>query len=310
MTFIDLAPGVHEFSARGRNGQGVWSETTPFRIRVVPPFWMTWWFRLGVLLALVAMAVAIPVRRMAAVEKRNRELIEVQRQRERAQTALASAYGRLRRLTRRLEVAKEDERKRIARELHDDMGPALTAVIINLQLLNPQTGLEASTRRIHDTIELVDRLVQQIRDLSLDLRPPLLDELGLLPALKGYLEAQSERTGLKIRVRGNVGELPAETEITAFRVIQEAVTNTIRHAHASRVDVTVHQMNGELELTIRDDGQGFDVRETMERSSTGKSLGLLGMQERVGVFDGEVKIDSAPGRPTEVKIRMPVEVPA
>jgi signal transduction histidine kinase len=231
------------------------------------------------------------------------------REREHAQAALSSAYARLRRLTRRLEAAKEDERKRIARELHDDMGPALTAVIINLQLLSKRAD-DGALDRIHDTIELVDRLVQQIRDLSLDLRPPLLDELGLLPALKGYLEAQSERTGIDIEVNGSIEGLPAETEIAAFRVIQEAVTNAIRHAEASRIEVTVERRDGDLELTITDDGRGFDVRDTMESASSGKALGLFGMQERVGILDGEVEIDSALGRSTTVRIRMPVEVPA
>jgi two-component system sensor histidine kinase UhpB len=270
---------------------------------------MTWWFRAAALLTLLALALAIHQRRLAVVEKRNRELMDLHRQREKAQSALSLAYGRLRRLTRRLELAKEEERKRIARELHDDMGPSLTAVIINLQLLPQQPDSSDAARRITDTIELVDRLVQRIRDLSLDLRPPLLDELGLLPALKGYLEAQSERTGLKIEVRGQVEGLPGETEIAAFRLIQEAVTNTIRHANATRVDISVRQRNGQLVLIVTDDGQGFDVRDTMERASSGKALGLLGMQERVSVLDGEVEIDSAPGQPTEVRIRMPVEIP-
>jgi ligand-binding sensor domain-containing protein/signal transduction histidine kinase len=311
ITFSGLTPGLHEFSARGRNSQGVWSTPTPaLHIEVVPPFWMTRWFRGLMLLLLVAVAIAIHQGRLAVVERRNRELVELHRQREKAQTDLSAAYERLRRLTRRLEAAKEDERQHIARELHDDMGPTLTAVIINLQLLSKTPDPAERTRKIEDAVELVDRLVQRVRDLSLDLRPPLLEELGLLPALKGYLEAQSARTGLKIVVEGKVSELNGETEIVAFRLVQEAVTNVIRHAGATRVDVSVRQMGAALDLFIKDDGRGFDVRDTMDRAASGKGLGLPGMQERVQILGGEFEIRSIEGSGTEITVRLPLEVAA
>jgi len=311
ITFTGLAPGPHEFSARGRNSQGVWSAPIQtLRIEVVPPFWMTRWFRGLMVLLLVALAIAIHQGRLAAVERRNRELMELHRQREKVQTDLSAAYERLRRLTRRLEAAKEDERQHIARELHDDMGPTLTAVIINLQLLSSTLDPAERARKIEDAIELVDRLVQRVRDLSLDLRPPLLEELGLLPALKGYLEAQSARTGLKIVVKGQVFELNGETEIAAFRLVQEAVTNVIRHAGATRVDVSVRQWGTTLDLFVKDDGRGFDVRDTMDRAALGKGLGLPGMQERVQILGGDFKIRSIPGSGTEITVRLPLEVTA
>jgi len=308
ITFSSLAPGIHEFSARGRNSQGVWSDPTPsLTIDVIPPFWMTPWFRSVVVLSVVGLAVVGHRVRMKAVNKRNQELVALYEQREKARDELGRAYQRLRQLTRRLEAAKEEERRHIARELHDEMGPALTAVIINLQLLAESPGPARASGRIADTIEVVDRLVERIRDLSLDLRPPLLDELGLMPALRGYLEVQAERSGVAIEVLGDTasGGLPPELEIAAFRVVQEAVTNVIRHSGASRATVTISRSDGNLQLVVKDDGRGFDVRATLD-GGAGRALGLLGMQERVGMLGGEVQIEAARGKGTVVRARIPV----
>jgi signal transduction histidine kinase len=308
ITFSSLAPGVHEFSAKGRNSQGVWSGATQtLRIDVIPPFWMTLWFRGVVLFAVAGLAIVGHRVRMKGVNKRNRELVALYEQREKARNELGLAYERLRGLTRRLEAAKEEERRHIARELHDEMGPALTAVIINLQLLSETREPERATGRIADTIEVVDRLVERIRDLSLDLRPPLLDELGLMPALRAYLEAQAERSGLDIEIRGDAASdgLPPELEIAAFRVVQEAVTNVIRHAQAGRVKVDVSRADGSLLVAVQDDGRGYDVRATLD-AGAGRALGLLGMQERVGMLGGEVHFESMPGRGSAVRARIPV----
>ncbi|MCI0657700.1 MAG: histidine kinase [Acidobacteria bacterium] len=307
ITFTGLEPGVHRFAARGRNSEGVWSQpTAELRIEVVPPFWMTGWFRGSAVLAIFALAVIGHRLRLSSVERRNRELVALHDQRERARKELTLAYERLLLLTGRLEAAKEDERQRIARELHDELGPSLTAVIINLQLLARNPSAPSSLSKIPDAINMVDQLVQRVRDLSLDLRPPLLDELGLSAALRGYLETQSERTGLDIPVEvgASVEGLPPEIEIHAFRVVQEAVTNAVRHAHASRVQVKVERRDGILMLAVKDDGRGFDVSKTLE-SIAGKSLGLLGMTERIRSLGGEIVIDSSAGRGTEIRARIP-----
>lgn len=310
ITFTDLDPGTYAFVARGRNSQGVWTETSPpLTIRVVPPFWMTWWFRFlsgGIVLATVVFMHRV---RLSSLERRNRKLMELHEQRERANAELAQAYERLQLLARRLEAAKEEERKEIARELHDDLGPALTAVVINLQLLGTEASADRARRRIEDSIDLVDRMVQQIRDLSLDLRPPLLDEMGLVSALKGYLETQAERTGLEIEVRGDAScpDLAPEMEITAFRVAQEAVTNAIRHAAARKVTVSIRSVDGVLAILVEDDGKGFDARGTLLGPATGKYLGLLGMQERARMLGGELELDSTPGRGTRVRLQLPLD---
>jgi signal transduction histidine kinase/ligand-binding sensor domain-containing protein len=313
ITFTNLDPGSYEFNVRGRNSQGVWSTAEPtLELAIVPPFWMTTWFRAAVGLFVISMVVVGHRVRVNAVEKRNRELVALYEQREKARRELGEAYERLTLLTRRLEAAKEDERRTIARELHDEMGPSLTAVIINLQLPAEERDPDRRSRRLHDTIGLVDRMVDRIRALSLDLRPPLLDELGLVPALKGYLEGQADRARIEIEVTGDqpADELPQETEIAAFRVVQEAVTNVIRHADASRVEVAIGQSDGGLELAVKDDGVGFDLRATMERAAAGKAIGLLGMQERVRMLGGEIRIDSRPGQGTKIRVSLPVAVPS
>jgi signal transduction histidine kinase/ligand-binding sensor domain-containing protein len=312
ITITDLSPGEHLFAARARNSQGVWSIVqTPLRIAVRPPFWMTNWFR-AVSAALVLGAVVVAHRlRLRTVTRRLDEREALHAQREEARLALARAYERLRRLTRRLEAAKEDERKTIARELHDEVGPSLTAVIINLHLLGRELDAETRAKKIADAIDIVDGLVRRVSDLSLDLRPPLLDELGLMPALTGYLEAQAERTGLRIEVDAGPGldSLPVEVAITAFRVAQEAVTNAIRHAGARTIAVYLARRDGRLVIEVTDDGRGFDVRAIMEGSSA-KALGLLGMQERVGGLGGEMTIESIPDEGVTVRASLPLEVEA
>ncbi|MDH3786000.1 MAG: histidine kinase, partial [Acidobacteriota bacterium] len=304
ITFTDLDPGIHELAIRGRNHLGVWSMANPtLHIEVIPPFWMTWWFRSLMLLVVVGVVVTAHRVRVNAVKRRNLELIRLHDQREKARDELARTYDRLRHLTRRVEAAKEEERRHIARELHDELGPALTAVIINLHLVrkNPAEADE----RVTDTIALADRLVDQVRDLSLDLRPPLLDELGLVPALRAYIETEAKRAGISIDVveDGPVKPLPAEVEITAFRLVQEAVTNVIRHAEANKVSVRVRGDNGQLVLSVADDGKGFDVDRTLA-GPAGDALGLFGMHERVQNLGGELNIESSPGSGTVIRGRM------
>ncbi len=217
----------------------------------------------------------------------------------------------MRGLTRRLEAAKEDERKHIARELHDEMGQALTAAKINMQLLAGLTDPEKRAKRIADTVELVNRMIEHVRALSLDLRPPLLDELGLVPALRGYVEAVVQRSGLDIEVAADAlpPGAPAEIEIVVFRVVQESLTNVIRHAGAHHVRIEI-RVRGEasrpsLAVEVRDDGSGFEVGEALERAARGQHLGLLGILERVHGLGGDAAIDSSPGRGTTVRVSVP-----
>jgi signal transduction histidine kinase len=143
--------------------------------------------------------------------------------------------------------------------------------------------------------------------VSLDLRPPLLDEVGLGPALRRFLDAQASLSGLSIAFREGIeGRLPAELEIGAFRLVQEAVTNTLRHAAASRVDVEVTREGDVLRLEVRDDGRGFDVETARRAATRGAHLGLVGMRERLRGLGGTLDLRSAPGEGTVVAAKLPL----
>jgi signal transduction histidine kinase len=218
--------------------------------------------------------------------------------RTRQERALREAYDELGQLYRRLEGAKEEERRALAHELHDEMGQSLTALKLRLQMLGKTRPAE-----VKDLLDLIDDLIARVRRVSLDLRPPLLDEVGLGPALRRYLEAQSELSGLPITFREAMeGRLPAELEIGAFRLVQEAVTNTLRHAAATRVNVEVARQGEVLHLEVRDDGRGFDV----EAARRGSHFGLVGMRERLRGLGGTLDLRSAPGAGTVVAARLPL----
>ena len=318
IAFTDLAPGSYSMTVRGRSAVGAWSETRgPLRIRVTPPFWMTSWFRVGSAIALLALVFAMFRARVVSLERRNRDLEALQIAREQAlqeahasQEALHGAYGRLRALTRQLEQAKEEEKRHIARELHDELGQLLSAIKINLKVLGRlPDGSEERKERTADAIALVDDMIGHVRAMALDLRPPLLDELGLVAALRAYTEAQSVRTGVAIGVEANeeAETLRPDTSITAFRIVQEAVNNTLRHASAGRITVSVRADANRLRLSVRDDGRGFHVAEALQRAANGGHLGLLGMRERVEALGGQLEIDSAAGQGTEIRASVPLD---
>ena len=295
IAFTDLPPGSYAMTVRGRSAIGAWSETrVPLRIRITPPFWMTWWFRIGGAIAVLGLVSMVFRARMLSLERRNRELVSLQAAREKAllearasQEALHGAYGRLRALTRQLEDAKEEEKRRIARELHDEMGQLLSAIKIDLKALGRlPAAAEERSARIADAVALVDEMIGHVRAMALDLRPPLLDELGLVAALRGYAEGQSVRTGVSIGVEANAGAeaLRPDTAIAAFRIVQEAVNNTLRHGKASGITVSVRADENRLLLSVRDNGSGFDVPEALQRAAQQTPLGLLGMRERVELW--------------------------
>jgi signal transduction histidine kinase len=211
-------------------------------------------------------------------------------------------------LSQQLMEAQEAERRHLARELHDEIGQALTAVKINLQAMQ-RTATEAPLlSRLEESVGIVDRALQQVRNLSLDLRPSLLDDLGLVAALRWYIDRQAQRGGLAAEFVTDPPGLRAPTtlETTCFRVTQEALTNVLRHAKARKVRVELRQSDVELQLRICDDGSGFDVAAARRRAARGGSLGLLGMQERVVLIGGRIDIQSAPGRGSEIDVRFPL----
>jgi len=215
---------------------------------------------------------------------------------------------RLQSLSHRLMEVQEAERRRIARELHDEIGQALTAVKINLQMMQNLPDASALGSRLEESVDIIERVLQQARTLSRDLRPPLLDDLGLVAALRWYLNRQAQRSGFAAQFVAEplAVRLPVNLETACFRLAQEALTNVARHAQAGQVCMELRHHPAELQLSIRDDGVGFDVNAALERASRGESLGLLGMQERVLLMGGELAIESAPAHGTEVRARFPI----
>jgi PAS domain S-box-containing protein len=231
----------------------------------------------------------------------------MERERDALLAELGSGRERLRALSMRLLEAQEQERRTIARELHDEIGQALTAVRIDLQTLE-DTVDDAARPLVESALAVTRCLVTQARDMSLDLRPSLLDDLGLTAALRWYLERHQQRLGGSATLVDDLADLrlPAPLETACFRVAQDALTNVARHAGAQSVRVELRRVDGEVELTVRDDGTGFDVEAARRRAVSGQSMGLLGMEERVMLAGGRLVVDSHPGRGTEVRVRLPI----
>jgi PAS domain S-box-containing protein len=212
-------------------------------------------------------------------------------------------------LSRRLVEAQETERRNIARELHDEIGQALTVMQLNLQsmLLSPDTGVVSP--RLNETLEVVERVLEQVRDISLDLRPSILDDLGLEPALRWYTERQAALVELKVEFHADRLEqrLDPMIETECFRVAQEALTNVVRHAQAKTVTVELRKEDGQLHLRVRDDGIGFEVVAIREQAVRGTSLGLLSMEERASLAGGGLEFKSVPGQGTEVHAWFPLK---
>ncbi len=217
------------------------------------------------------------------------------------------SQARLQKISRRLVEVQEVERRRVARELHDEVGQALTAVKINLQAIQQNPDAPVAALRLQDSIAVVERALQQVRNISLDLRPSLLDDLGLVAALRWYVDNQAQRAGLTSYFSATPSDLrlPTDVETACFRVAQEAITNIIRHARATIVEVGLRSTGHGVRLVIRDDGVGFDVAAALERAGRGESLGLLGLHERVTMAGGRVDIHSIPSKGTEVRAWFP-----
>jgi PAS domain S-box-containing protein len=221
---------------------------------------------------------------------------------------VSAGRGRLKVLSHRLLEVQEAERRLIARQLHDEIGQSLTAVKINLQALQRTLSRSASSQ-VDESIGVVEATLERVRSLSVELRPSVLDDLGLAAALRWYVDRQAQRAGLQAHVTADLpeGRLPPEVETASFRLAQEALTNVVRHARAARVEVNLRRDRDALELVIRDDGVGFDVPAAQAQVVRGGSLGLLSMQERVLLAGGEIKIESTPNQGSRVWARFPLE---
>lgn len=226
----------------------------------------------------------------------------------RATRQLHQYSERLRNLSKQLLTSQENERRHVARELHDEIGQSLTILKLNLQSLRRIGQADGLDRRIDASINIIEAALQKVRSLSLDLRPSILDDLGLIPALEWFLTRQNDLSGTAIQfIHGVIDRrIPPEVEIACFRITQEAITNVIRHAGATNAVVELHQRPGELHLSIRDNGGGFEVVRARAEAARGRSLGLLGMQERASLVGGHMDIKSAPEAGTDIEVSIPL----
>ncbi len=223
---------------------------------------------------------------------------------KKAKEALNTANHQLRFLSRRLFKVQEEERRHLARELHDEIGQALTAAKLNLQSVIAN-GDRATVARLQETTAILDRLLGQVRQISLDLRPSMLDDLGLVPALRSLLHEQGRRASVAVSFSAeNMPEnLDPEVQTTCFRIAQEGITNAVRHANATQIDVDLRCENEKLRLFIRDDGIGFDVELVRGQAA---ELGLIGMRERAALVGGQAKIISSPNKGTTLEVFLPL----
>jgi signal transduction histidine kinase len=276
------------------------------------------WVRMGGVTALLGTLLVIVVSSVI------RHVEESSRAAREALARLQRAYQQLGQLHDRLEVAKEEERRFLAHELHDELGQSLTALKLRMAIgakngakngtkNETTTGVGGSDGTTPDALALVDALIARVRKMSGDLRPALLDEIGLVPAVRAYLESQAAVSGvpmeLEVEQEEPIERLAPDVEIAIFRVIQESVTNALRHAAPRHIRVRIGRNPTHLTLMIRDDGRGFDPSTVLERAAAGGHLGIVGMRERVRARAGAFKLGSLPGGGTIVEVELPYPAP-
>jgi len=212
--------------------------------------------------------------------------------------AIRSSRAETENLSRRLLAAQEEERRRLAIELHDELGQILTAIKINLE---SKCRVAAVAPHLADTLTSVDQAMDRVRTLALSLRPSVLDDLGLAAALRWYVDRIARENDIDIHLSIDaVGKLDPLLEISCFRVAQESLTNIVRHAAATQVRFNLRVVGDGVQLCIHDNGVGFDSVAVRARALDGASLGLLGMQERATLAGGHLHVTSEPGKGTDV----------
>ncbi|HYV10191.1 MAG TPA: two-component regulator propeller domain-containing protein [Pyrinomonadaceae bacterium] len=288
--FSHLAPGSYTFRVIAANADGVWNEVgASVRIRIVPPFWRTWWF--ATILGLGVVAILI-----GAVVYRDTQL----KRRQATQQATQQAFAR------QLIESQEQERKRIAAELHDSLGQNLLIVKNRAQLgqLAAQ-GVPEFLEEFDWIVNSASQSIEEVRQIAQNLRPYHLDRLGLTKALEVMIEKVAATTRIRF-----VSELvpldylfDKDDAITLYRVFQESLNNIIKHANASEVHIGIERLTESITLTIHDNGRGFSPVDAVAKLS---GFGLVGIAERVRMLQGEWQINSKPGQGTTVTIRLPI----
>lgn len=226
-------------------------------------------------------------------------------ERKRAEEELQKSHSHLRALAARLQTVREEERASVAREIHDELGQALTAIKIDLTALIQELLLDRgpAVPRSQSILKLVDEAIQSVQKIATELRPGILDDLGLVAAVEWAAEEFEARTGTKCRISVPAVDVAIDQEraTALFRIFQETLTNVARHAQATEVNVKLAIDNDDLSLEVADNGRGIGE----EQLSAGRSLGILGMRERALLLGGDLTIRGAPGKGTTVRVRIP-----
>jgi signal transduction histidine kinase/ligand-binding sensor domain-containing protein len=285
--YSHLPPGNYGFTVIADNGEGVWNTVgRTLSIRALPPFWRTWWFlafAVGLLLGLVTMAYRIRAeswrRRYAAREAFSRQLL----------------------------ISQEAERKRIAAELHDSLGQSLL-IIKNRAVLALGSDDETAREQLDEISSAASQAVEEVREISYNLHPYQLDRFGLTRTLQAVCERASELSGLRFSadVETIDGLFPPDAESSLYRIIQEAVNNILRHSHAEEATLAIHRKSGELQICVKDNGQGFREEERDPMKPKREGFGLMSITERVRTLKGRCEITSVAGQGTFMSIHIPI----
>lgn len=231
---------------------------------------------------------------------------------EKATKKISKHKTELQSLSAQLIKTQETERSKISHELHDDTGQALTAVKINLEFIKDKLASEDHRivkDRLTEAITLIDGVMDQIHELALQLRPKMLDELGLVPTLRWFTNRFSQRLDMDIRLKtGDMYDrLAPEMETILYRIVQEAMNNIAKHSEARNVRIDLQRKNSKVSLLIEDDGKGFDVKNVLDSNTDIDRIGLLGIREKVIPLKGHFSIKSKPGKGTRLSIQFPCE---
>ncbi|MCL5256425.1 MAG: sensor histidine kinase [Chloroflexi bacterium] len=215
----------------------------------------------------------------------------------------------LRRLSAQVITAQEEERRRISRELHDEASQNLTSLMLGYKMLESSKDLEEVRDRVADLKIITGQAMDEIRKLAWELRPTALDDLGLAPALRGYVKEFERQmpAAIKFKVVGVKDRLAPELETVLYRAVQEALTNVARHSQANSVDVSLVQQDRVVVATVQDNGAGFNAGEVLDGTGDQRGMGLIGMRERAALVGGQVEIESKPGSGTRITVTVPLE---
>jgi signal transduction histidine kinase len=307
VTYTSLPPGRYVFRVTAANGSGSWNESgRAISLVVTPPWWGTWWFRTLAILLIAGSAGAVYAWRVSSLKQRRRELESEIAERKQIEERLRASHRQIEDLAGRLITAQEEERTRIARELHDDVGQRAASLSIALSSLKRKMGSRYDD--VGDDLSTIQRdtmrLAKDVRDLSHELHPGALEHVGLAEALKARCEELTLQSSVVARVEVAEGwsEVPYDIAVCLYRVAQESLRNVTRHADATTARISLARQDGQVVMRVADDGRGFDANAAAGR----RGLGLVSMDERVRMLGGSFQVQAAQNAGTVVVATLPI----